>query len=125
MVKIELITPRVKIETEEREVRLKREEETLRRYIGERDFLVVLDERGKSFNTIELTNFISQSLEIHQSLCLVVGGPFGISENLKKQARELLSLSPLTLNHEIALLVLFETLYRCLSILKKIPYHKF
>lgn len=86
--------------------------------------MIILDERGEKFNTLALSNFISLILETHQCICFVVGGPEGISENLKAQANQIIKLSDLTLNHEIALLVLFETLYRCFSILKNIPYHK-
>ncbi len=85
---------------------------------------MVLDERGQTLNTIELASKIEKWLEASKDLCFLVGGPEGISPELKHKAHFLLSLSPLTLNHEIAILVLMEALYRSFTILKKIPYHR-
>ena len=67
---------------------------------------------------------IEKWLEASKDLCFLVGGPEGLSDEFKQRADLLLSLSSLTLNHEIALLVLMEALYRSLTILKKIPYHR-
>ncbi|WP_235181329.1 23S rRNA (pseudouridine(1915)-N(3))-methyltransferase RlmH [Thermodesulfobacterium commune] len=121
---VEVCLPRVKGGVEKKEERLRIEKKVLEKYFTEDEFLVILDERGQFLNTIELASKIEKWLEASKDLCFLVGGPEGISPELKNKAHFLLSLSSLTLNHEIAILVLMEALYRSFTILKKIPYHR-
>ncbi|HAA84704.1 MAG TPA: hypothetical protein DIT22_06330 [Thermodesulfobacterium commune] len=121
---VEVCLPKVKGRIEKKEERLRIEEKVLKKHLSEDEILVVLDERGQTLNTIELASKIEKWLEASKDLCFLVGGPEGISPELKNKAHFLLSLSSLTLNHEIAFLVLMEALYRSFTILKKIPYHR-
>ncbi len=123
-VKIEAKFPRVKRSYENREARLKVEEEALRKALPKETYLILLDERGERLSTKELSTFLQEKLTLHKNLTFLVGGPEGISPSLKEEATFWLSLSPLTLNHEIALLVLAEALYRAISLLKGHPYHR-
>ncbi|MGL4609665.1 MAG: 23S rRNA (pseudouridine(1915)-N(3))-methyltransferase RlmH [Trueperaceae bacterium] len=88
-------------------------------------FVIALDETGKIFNSATLaqriTTLENQSIS-HMSL--LIGGAEGHSETLKKAANELWSLSPLTLPHELARLVLLEQLYRAETIRAGHPYHR-
>ncbi len=86
--------------------------------------IIALDERGKNFSSLEFARFLRSSLESGPRLCFIIGGAFGLAEEVLKQAHHRLSLSPLTLNHELALLVLLEQLYRAFTILSGEPYHK-
>nr|WP_240702888.1 23S rRNA (pseudouridine(1915)-N(3))-methyltransferase RlmH [Thermodesulfobacterium sp. TA1] len=121
---IEVCFPKVKSGIQDKEERLKLEGKILKKHLNGNEFLVVLDERGQSLNTKILAMKIEKWLEASKDLCFLVGGPEGLSDEFKQRADFLLSLSSLTLNHEIALLVLMEALYRSLTILKKIPYHR-
>ncbi len=88
-------------------------------------YLIVLDETGKTFTSEKLAQRIT-TLE-NQSISLVsllIGGAEGHSETLKKTAKELWSLSSLTLPHELARLVLLEQLYRAETIRAGHPYHR-
>ncbi len=122
--KVELIFPKIKVKGNSPELRLKAEEEAFRKHLKTQDYLIVLDERGKLFKTLEFTKHLENLMLSHSSIVFLIGGPEGVSKNLKNEAKELLSLSTLTLNHEIALLVLLEALYRGFTILKGIPYHR-
>ena len=84
--------------------------------------LVLLTEDGDQFTSVELAHF----LEAHQSenLVLAIGGPAGISNELRDRAWKTLSLSPLTFTHEMARLFLVEQLYRAHNILSGGNYHK-
>ncbi len=87
-------------------------------------FLTVLDEKGKSLNSVEFSNFLKNT-EIHfQKLCFVIGGAEGLSESIKKDAHFLLRLSSLTLPHALARLILCEQIYRAYTLLKNLPYHR-
>jgi len=123
-ISLEPIIPKIKTSGLNKEQKLIKEEKVLRKYLSPKDYLIILDERGKMLKSIELARHLEKILEIHDSLCFIIGGPEGISKNLKNEAQEILSLSSLTLNHEIALLVLLEAIYRSFTIIKKFPYHR-
>lgn len=84
--------------------------------------LVLLTEDGGRYTSVEFARF----LERHQSnnLAFVIGGPEGISDELRDRAWKTLSLSPLTFTHEMARLFLVEQLYRAHNILSGGSYHK-
>ena len=89
------------------------------------DFLVVLDERGKSFTSVGFAKWMEEKkLHAAKSLVFMVGPGEGFSEAIKKRANLLLRLSDMTLQHELAQVVLLEQLYRACTILKGEPYHK-
>lgn len=123
-ISLELIIPKVKTSGLNKDQKLIKEEKVLRKYLSPKDYLIILDERGKMLKSVELAKYLEKLLEIHNSLCFIIGGPEGISKNLKNEAQEILSLSSLTLNHEITLLVLLEAIYRSFTIIKKFPYHR-
>ena len=87
-------------------------------------YLVALDEKGKGRTSEELAALLDRHmLEGTRNLALVIGGPYGLSNKLKTRADMLLSLSPLTLTHQIARLLLLEQIYRGFTILRNEPYH--
>ena len=89
---------------------------------GER--LVALDERGDQPTSLELARRLARWQERGQDVALVIGGADGLSAAVLERAQERLSLSPLTLPHRLARLVLLEQLYRAVTILRGEPYHK-
>jgi len=123
-VKIEVILPKSRIKAKDAKQRLMLEERVFRKYLDSKGYLIVLDERGKLFDTLSFTRHLEKLLFSFPSVIFLIGGPEGVSENIKKEAKELLSLSPLTFNHEIAILVLLEVLYRSFTILRGVPYHR-
>lgn len=123
-INIEARFPKLKGTYENRDSRLKAEEKILRKSLPKESYLILLDERGKGLSTKELSSLLQEKLSIYKNLCFLVGGPEGISSRLKEEAHFWLSLSPLTLNHEITLLVLVEALYRSISLIRGHPYHR-
>ena len=91
--------------------------------IRENDLLVVLDETGQRFTSKELAGWLSR----HRSLgrvVLVVGSDLGLDQAVRDRARLLLSLSPMTLSHGLARVVVLEQLYRSLDMLAGGGYHR-
>jgi 23S rRNA (pseudouridine1915-N3)-methyltransferase len=123
-VNISALFPKVKIKESEENMRIKKEGEVLKRHISDKEYLIVLDERGKAFKSFELAKKLEKLMQNQAFITFVIGGPEGLSEELKKDAKEIWNISSLTLNHEIALLVLVEALYRSFTIIKGVPYHK-
>jgi 23S rRNA (pseudouridine1915-N3)-methyltransferase len=108
----------------ETSARLKKEEEEVLKLISDNCFLVVLDEKGKSLNTEEFASFLDTASLLSKEIVFVVGSDVGVSNELKNRANLVLSLSSLTLAHQIALIVLLEQIYRAATILKGHPYHR-
>ncbi|MEW6056894.1 MAG: 23S rRNA (pseudouridine(1915)-N(3))-methyltransferase RlmH [Bdellovibrionota bacterium] len=91
---------------------------------GTRAHLTLLDEKGSSFTSRELSARIEKIRSgSHSEWIIVTAGARGFDESLKKRANLLWSLSPLTFAHEIAAVVAAEQIFRALSILNKHPYH--
>jgi 23S rRNA (pseudouridine1915-N3)-methyltransferase len=88
-------------------------------------FRLILDERGKALTSRAFAEEIRKIEGNPRKTCaLVVGGANGLSERVRESADLLWSLSPLTLQHELALVVALEQIYRAHTILTGIPYHR-
>jgi 23S rRNA (pseudouridine1915-N3)-methyltransferase len=85
---------------------------------------VALDERGSLVTTVELARRISRWRDTGHDIAFIVGGADGLAESVKQAATFTWSLSPLTLPHGLARVLLAEQLYRALSILHNHPYHR-
>jgi 23S rRNA (pseudouridine1915-N3)-methyltransferase len=104
--------------------RAKADEETrfLER-IGD-DYLVALDERGKSLTTLQLARWLGERQQDGRNLTFVIGGPDGLGPNVLLKATLRWSLSTLTFPHAMVRVVLAEQLYRAHSVLQNHPYHR-
>jgi 23S rRNA (pseudouridine1915-N3)-methyltransferase len=88
------------------------------------DYFILFDEGGKSFDSIEFAKNFKKIQESNpKRIAFLIGGAFGVSEEVKKRANQKLSLSPLVMNHHVALSMALEQLYRSFTIIKGIPYH--
>ncbi|MEE2757189.1 MAG: 23S rRNA (pseudouridine(1915)-N(3))-methyltransferase RlmH [Myxococcota bacterium] len=97
----------------------------LTRHIPKTAFTVVLDEHGKQFSSTQFADWIqAQQVKGTSSLAFLIGGPDGHGESVLKRANLIMSLSTLTLPHELARLVLCEQLYRAGSMMSGHPYHR-
>ena len=103
----------------------KKERERLRKAMDARATWVVLDEKGKQLVSSQFASLLEEWMVQGRSrLAFLIGGPFGLAPDIRKEATLALSLSPMTLPHEMALLVLMEQLYRALAVLNQLPYPK-
>ncbi|WP_291329135.1 23S rRNA (pseudouridine(1915)-N(3))-methyltransferase RlmH [Desulfovibrio sp. UCD-KL4C] len=88
------------------------------------DMVICLDETGLEMTSVELSKYLQKWTEDpNLTPCFIIGGPFGLSDQVTKVARIKLSLSKMTLPHELARTMLLEQLYRAASISKGSPYH--
>ncbi len=93
--------------------------------LPDRARLFVLTREGKQMRSRQLARYLDRAaVEAADGVAFVIGGAFGVSEAVSAGARHLLSLSHMTLPHEMARLVLAEQLYRAGTILRNEPYHK-
>jgi 23S rRNA (pseudouridine1915-N3)-methyltransferase len=88
------------------------------------DFVILLDERGKEFRTLEFSEFLEKLFMLPKKRILfIIGGPWGFSEEVYGRADLKMSLSKMTFPHHLVRLLFLEQLYRVLTILKGEPYH--
>ncbi|MDC0652355.1 23S rRNA (pseudouridine(1915)-N(3))-methyltransferase RlmH, partial [Flavobacteriaceae bacterium] len=88
------------------------------------DQLVLLDEKGKEFRSLDFASYLQKKMNSGiKQLVLVIGGPYGFSEAIYKKATGKISLSKMTFSHQMIRLFVVEQLYRGFTILKNEPYH--
>ena len=105
------------------ELKLKESQEVLKKLV-QKDFLILLDENGKEFNSISFSNEI-EKLQMTRSgkIVFLIGGAYGFSKELYERADRKISLSQMTFSHQMIRLFFVEQLYRAFSIINKEPYH--
>jgi len=92
--------------------------------ISNTDYLILLDENGKSLTSVGFSNFLQNKMNRSvQSLVFLAGGPFGFSKELYARSNEKIALSPMTFSHQMVRLFFVEQLYRGFTILKGEKYH--
>lgn len=87
------------------------------------DTVILMDEHGKEFRSIELAKWLDQKRNIARRLVFIIGGPYGFSQAIYERANEKLSLSKMTFSHQMVRLIFTEQLYRACTIIKGEPYH--
>ena len=92
--------------------------------INKDDFLILFDEKGKKLNSIEFSKSIEKTFMTGKKrVIFVIGGAYGVSDEVKNMADIKISFSDMVFNHLVAKIVLLEQIYRALTIIKNIPYH--
>lgn len=101
-----------------------KEGELIINQIGTGDFVVLLDEKGKGYSSMEFSKFIEKRMLTGlKNLVFVVGGPYGFSEEVYQKSNSKISLSKMTFSHQMVRLIFVEQLYRAMTIIKGEPYH--
>lgn len=101
-----------------------KEGELIQKHIQSADYIVLLDERGKEYSSMQFASYIEKKTHtVPKRLVFIIGGPYGFSETIYKLAKEKISLSKMTLSHQMIRLFMVEQLYRAMTILNNEPYH--
>ena len=88
------------------------------------DVVVLLDEHGKEFRSIEFAEWAEKKMHtVNKRLVFIIGGPYGFSKDVYAAAQEKISLSKMTFSHQMIRLIFIEQLYRAMTILNNEPYH--
>lgn len=119
------IIPSIKNASRYTEQDLKRKEgEVVLKMLEQQDNLIVLDEKGKQLNSIQLSTFIQlRANDSVKNLIFLIGGAYGTDDAVLKRANYTWSLSPLTFPHQLVRLILAEQIYRACTILRNEKYH--
>ena len=101
-----------------------KEGELLLKKLTPTDILILLDEKGKEFRSIEFSKYLQKKMNSGiKQLVFVIGGPYGFSETVYKKSIGKISLSKMTFSHQMIRLFVIEQIYRAFTILKNEPYH--
>jgi len=93
-----------------------KEAEALFKKLDNKDFLIVLDERGKSLDSMQFSSQLKAHLVEHSTVCLVIGGAFGLDDSVLKRANMQMSFGAMVWTRNLVRLMLLEQLYRALEI---------
>jgi 23S rRNA (pseudouridine1915-N3)-methyltransferase len=107
-------------ETQQKE----KEGELILKKLNTTDVLVLLDENGKQYSSVDFSGFLQKKMNSGiKQLVFVIGGPYGFSNTIYQKAQGKISLSKMTFSHQMVRLFVVEQLYRGFTILKNEPYH--
>jgi 23S rRNA (pseudouridine1915-N3)-methyltransferase len=93
--------------------------------IPDRGYTVVLDERGQTFDSLKFAKWVERlTIDSPHGVNFVIGGDVGFDDTVRQRADKLLALTPMTLPHQFARVILLEQLYRACTLMRNIRYHK-
>ncbi len=114
-----------RVEAGRKDYLLKQEGKRIREKVRPGTFAVALDGKGRLMSSESFAGSIVEwSRSGAREISFLLGGPYGLEEELKREADLLLALSPMTLAHGLARMVLLEQIYRAFTLLRGEPYHK-
>ena len=101
-----------------------KEGEIILKHIRPEDYVVLLDEKGKEFTSVQFAGYIEKKTHtVSKQLVFVIGGAYGFSEAVYQAAQEKIALSKMTFSHQLIRLIFIEQVYRAMTILSNEPYH--
>lgn len=123
-IELVLLQPPKKAATTDIEQNKKQEEELILKKLQPHHYLVLLDEKGKLLDSIQWSKQFQQLMnQGTKTLVILIGGAYGVSDNIRKKANQCWSLSSLVFPHQLVRLIVAEQVYRTFSILNNSPYH--
>jgi 23S rRNA (pseudouridine1915-N3)-methyltransferase len=119
-----IIIPSKKNKSNSKEEAMQAEAKEILKRITPSDLVILLDEKGKGYSSVEFAKQVQKYLNMPgKRMVFIIGGPYGFVPELKERAFQVISLSKMTFNHQMARLFFLEQLYRAMTILKGEPYH--
>ncbi len=114
----------VSVDREQADEKIQFEEKALLKKITSDDFVILCDERGKKFDSLQFSEQHRKAQESGKKrIVFIIGGAYGVSGNIRAKAQLSISLSTMVMNHLVAESVLLEQIYRSFTIQNRIPYH--
>lgn len=96
----------------------------IKQYLEEKSYKIVLNVVGKEYNSHEFAKLMTGSMQSSQNIQLIIGGAFGLDKSIIDIANTQISLSKMTMTHQMAKIILLEQIYRAQAISENHPYHK-
>ena len=103
---------------------LMHEKELILKYIKEKDYVITLEIEGKQLTSVEFSKKIEEIFNYHSNITFIIGGSYGIHQDIKNISNFALSFSKMTFPHQLFRLILLEQIYRVFKIQNNEAYHK-
>lgn len=103
---------------------IKLEAEKIKKHLGEKDYLITLEIEGKEFTSVEFAKKLNDIFIESSNLVFLIGGSYGLADELKSKAKLHLSFSKMTFPHQLFRVLLLEQIYRAYKINNNESYHK-
>ncbi len=103
---------------------LLKEKDSITKHISDKDYIITLEIEGKELNSVELSNKINDTMINNSDITFIIGGSYGLHEDIKKISNYALSFSKMTFPHQLFRIMLLEQIYRSFKILNNETYHK-
>lgn len=100
-----------------------REGEMILKLLQPSDTVVLLDEHGEEYRSVEFAKWLQRKQNTARRLVFIIGGPYGFSQEVYQRANEKVSFSRMTFSHQMVRLIFTEQIYRACTIIKGEPYH--
>lgn len=114
----------IELEDESRGDILSKEKDKISRYIQDKDFVITLEINGKEIDSLEFAQKIDNIFITNSNITFIIGGSYGLHNDIKKRSNFALSFSKLTFPHQLFRVMLLEQIYRCFKINNNETYHK-
>ena len=106
------------------EVSMKKESESIFKYITDKDYVITMEIDGKELSSVELANKIDNIFQNNSNITFIIGGSNGLDKSVKLRSNYTLSFSKLTFPHQLFRIILLEQIYRSFKIINNESYHK-
>ena len=103
---------------------LEKEKTKILKYINEKDYVITLEINGSSIDSIELSKKVESIYLNYSNITFIIGGSYGLHDDIKKRSNSALSFSKLTFPHQLFRVMLLEQIYRSFKIMHHETYHK-
>lgn len=106
------------------ETTLRKERDLILNKLNDKDYIITLEIDGNNIDSIELSNKINNTLINNPNITFIIGGSYGLHEDIKNRSNYKLSFSKMTFPHQLFRVMLLEQIYRSFKILNNETYHK-
>lgn len=103
---------------------LSKERDNILKYVSDKDYIITMEIEGKELSSIELSKKINDTLVQNSDITFIIGGSYGLHEDIKKISNYSLSFSKMTFPHQLFRIMLLEQIYRSYKIINNETYHK-
>ena len=108
----------------EKDKAIKLEGEKIEKYLNNKDYIVTLEIEGKELTSLEFASKLDNVFIDHSNITFIIGGSYGLSDQIKEKSNFHLSFSKMTFPHQLFRLILLEQIYRSFKINNNESYHK-
>ncbi len=122
--KVEWINLQLKLKDKNIKIKKELESQNILSKINSNAFIVSLDEKGQTFSSVELSQQVEKIMLNHSNINFIIGGADGLDQGILEKSNLVMSLSHLTLPHQLVKVFLIEQIYRSYSIINNLPYHR-